>query len=122
MHDGSEAPSHEASKVEPPTARVDGRGQVFGLTSTSVDYRRLLAVASQSCVDQCIRRRSFSITAAGQSQIHTGFPIKSGKRPDANATATMASERDVVNVRRRIEVQDASDAKRGVACTLCPAA
>jgi hypothetical protein len=80
--------------------RSDGRGQVFGLTSTSVNADAYWPLLPSPQRTSALKRRSFSITAAGQSQIHTGFPIKSGKRPDANALATMASAHRVVNCSR----------------------
>ena len=58
--------------------------QVFGLAGVVLD---LLAVASQSLTDQCLSRRSFLLTAAGQSRIRTGFPLA---RPAlARATASI---------------------------------
>jgi hypothetical protein len=54
-HAGSESPSHEASKVEPPTTKVRRTWAGLRTHEHVGGYRRLLAVASQSPEDQCMK-------------------------------------------------------------------
>lgn len=61
--------------------------QVFGLASVSAFAGFLPSTASQPR-GQCSSWRSFSLTAAGQSRIHTGFPIRSERIRSTNTGRT----------------------------------
>jgi hypothetical protein len=74
----SDPPSHEASRSVLPIGKSEVRA---GLRTHEHVGKAPTPTGRRFPVprDQCTGRRSFSITAAGQSQIHTGFPFKSGR-------------------------------------------
>jgi hypothetical protein len=79
-------PSHEASRSTWSGCLSGSRcRQVFGLASLPVSR---VPTAHRFPVprDQCMRWVSFSLTAAGQPRIHTGFPFKPlSRHPEAPA-------------------------------------